>query len=143
MRVFAFSAAAMASVYGCASGNANHDYQMRQVKGQTGQVVRDVGGQAGRGLGEKAAEALGHTVSEEDCRLMRVEHQARIEEMRRDAKISADDIGNAQVMHQRLESDCDKQALKTQKSKNFLGGISEQLGRIGGEILNQKSGTHY
>lgn len=141
--VFTLSALTVLGGYGCGTTNPNHDYQMRQVKGQTGQVVRDVGGQAGRGLGERAAEALGHTVTEEDCRLMRVEHQARVEEMRRNEKISADDIGNAQVTHQRLESSCDKEAQKTQKSKDFLGGISEQLGRIGGEILNQKSGAHY
>lgn len=143
MQIFALALVTTASGYGCATTNSNDDHQYRQVKGQTGQVVRDVGGRAGRGVGEKAAEAFGSAVTEEECRLLRVEHQERIAEMQRDSKISPDDVGQARVTHQRLESSCDQQAQSARKKKDFFGNISEQLGRIGGEILNQKGGMKY
>ncbi len=134
---YAFTLVACVSLAGgCATDPYQTQNQMNQIKGQTGQVVRETGAHAGRRIGEQTVDSFGSGVTEETCRLMRVEHQERIAEMQRNAKISPDDVGQARVTHQRLESDCDQKAQKTRRNKEFLGGVSENLGRIGGQILN-------
>lgn len=142
-RAFALVAAVTAGgVAGCASNN-NNNYQYNQVRGQTGQVIQNVGGEVGRRVGEKATEVLGHSVTEENCRVLRVEHQTRMAEMQADPKMTQEAIAGARIMHEKLQSDCDKQAAATRRTGTFLGNIADQLGRIGGQILNNKSGMRY
>lgn len=141
-RAFALATAVVAGggISGCASNNNNIDYQIRNARGQTGRVIQDTGGYIGRNVGDKTADALGHTRTAEDCRVLRSSHQARLEAMRRDPKLTPDDIGRVQSMQQELEVSCNKEATGDQRSRQFWGRFGNSVGRIGGQIFNGTTG---